>query len=77
MEEQITARIAELEAERERLVVEANRQVYAYNVAINELRRLLPQPEPPLANSGDEVADGAGRDDEADAVHQDDVAGLG
>lgn len=81
MNEHILARIADLERERDGLVVEANKQIYAYNVAINELRRLLPATAPipsgSVADPREEQAVGPSRDSEADVVHQDDITGLG
>jgi hypothetical protein len=81
MEAQIKARILELEAERDHLLTEANKKIFAYQVAIAELRKLLP-PDAPIpagsvAEPGEEQAVGSGRDDEAEIVHQDDVARLG
>ena len=69
MEQQIAARIAELEAKRDALVVEANKQIFGFDVAIGELRRLLPAaapvaagatpPEPPTEAQPPEAADPA------------------
>ena len=43
----IEARIVELEAERDRFLTQANSQLTAYGVAIEELRRLVaPPPQP-------------------------------
>lgn len=41
MEERIRARIAEIEAEREQFVAQANQQIAAFNGAIQALRSLL------------------------------------
>jgi hypothetical protein len=93
MEQQIIARIADLERERdtfvretnkqvETFVAEANKQVFGFNASIAELRKLIapadaPIPAGSVADPGEEQTDGAGRDGEAEVVHQDDVAGLG
>jgi hypothetical protein len=50
MEEQIKARIAELEKEREQVVAQANQQIAAYGGAIAELKKLIePKPEQPAS----------------------------
>lgn len=41
MKDQIEARIAELETEREAFVMQANQRLSAYNAVINELKRLI------------------------------------
>ena len=46
LEVKIEVRITELEAERDRYVAQANRQLTAYGVAIEELRRLVALPRP-------------------------------
>jgi hypothetical protein len=93
MEQQITARILELERERDAFaeesnkqvaafVAEANTRVFGFNAAITELRKLLapsdaPIPAGSVADPGEEQADGTGRDGESEVVHQDDAARLG
>lgn len=61
---QITARIAELTEERDQLIAEANKRIFAYNVTIEELRRLLTRPDPPTplpsANAHPDPADAEG-----------------
>jgi hypothetical protein len=81
MEAQITARILELERERdafvaetnkqvEAFVAEANQRVFGFNASITELRKLIAPPDAPIpagsvADPGEEQADGAGRDEQA------------
>ncbi len=60
MEERIKARIAQLEAERDRLVAQANQRLSAYEGAIGELKALLqveapPQPAEPEAAPQEET----------------------
>ena len=43
--EQLRARVAQLEAERERVKAEAEKQLFGYATAIGELERLLKQIE--------------------------------
>ena len=74
MEARIEARIAALEIER-------NKVVYAYNVAITELKKLLAPDDPVPAglgsgSDGEEPTDRPGGDEEAQIVHHDRVAGL-
>ena len=56
MEERIRARIAEIEAEREQFVAQANQQIAAFNGAIQALRGLL-EPDPRSGGPGTEEAD--------------------
>lgn len=52
MKDQIQARIAELEKERDTFVHQANQQIVAYNAVITELQRLIAPPEPDAKANG-------------------------
>ena len=52
MKDQIAARIAELEAERDAFVVQANQRLAGYHATIGELKRLIAPPEPDVKANG-------------------------
>jgi len=51
LKEEVKARIEALEKERDAFIMQANRQISAYDGAIGELRRLIEPPKPEKAET--------------------------